>query len=98
MVLALRIGAAGAGCMARVGAVVFAGAVVGVVIAVVTPEAVGFVSVITLSMESRAALALDPFIGLLALNSRHLAPSTIIILDTGIFGFLAAISGLFDTD
>lgn len=44
---------------------------------------------------ARAALALArPRIGLLVLNSRHLAPSTIIILDTAILGFFAAMRGL----
>ena len=44
---------------------------------------------------ARAALALaDPRRGLLVLNSRHLAPRTIIILDTAILGFFAAMSGL----
>lgn len=44
---------------------------------------------------ARAAVAVaDPRRGLLVLNSRHLAPSTIIILDTAILGFFAAMRGL----
>lgn len=35
-----------------------------------------------------------PLRGFLVLNSRHFAPKTIIILDTAILGFLAAIRGL----
>lgn len=35
-----------------------------------------------------------PLKGLLVLNSRHFAPKTIIILDTAILGFLAAMRGL----
>lgn len=35
-----------------------------------------------------------PLKGLLVLNSRHFAPKTIIILETAILGFLAAIRGL----
>lgn len=40
------------------------------------------------------AVADEPLKGLLALNSRHLAPSTVIILDMGILGFFLAIRGL----
>lgn len=36
----------------------------------------------------------DPLLGLLVLNSRHFAPSTIIIFETAILGFRAAIRGL----
>ena len=43
------------------------------------------------------AVAEEPLKGLLALNSRHLAPSTVIIFDMGILGFFLAISGLGDT-
>lgn len=35
-----------------------------------------------------------PLKGLLVLNSRHFAPKTIIILETAILGFLAAMRGL----
>lgn len=37
-----------------------------------------------------------PLKGLLVLNSRHFAPKTIIILETAILGFLAAMRGLVD--
>lgn len=41
-----------------------------------------------------ATAAVDPLKGLLALNSRHLAPMMVIILDIGILGFFLAIRGL----
>lgn len=40
------------------------------------------------------AVAEVPLKGLLALNSRHLDPNTVIIFDMGILGFFLAISGL----
>lgn len=46
------------------------------------------------AMAAAAAAAELPLKGLLALNSRHLAPSTVIILDMGILGFFLAIRGL----
>lgn len=48
----------------------------------------------TLAAARAALAAAEPLRGLLVLNSRHLAPSTIIILDTAILGFLAAMRGL----
>lgn len=58
-----------------------------------------FVTILsTTATAAAAAAATDapelPLKGLLVLNSLHLAPSTIIIFDTAILGFLAAISGL----
>lgn len=50
----------------------------------------------TLAAARAAVAAAEPLRGLLVLNSRHLAPSTIIILDTAILGFLAAMSGLME--
>lgn len=41
-----------------------------------------------------ATAAADPLKGLLALNSLHLAPRMVIILDIGILGFFLAIRGL----
>lgn len=41
-----------------------------------------------------ATAAADPLKGLLALNSLHLAPRMVIILDIGILGFFFAIRGL----
>lgn len=38
-----------------------------------------------------------PLNGLLALNSRHLAPNTVIIFDMGILGFFLAMRGLSET-
>lgn len=53
------------------------------------------VTVSTAAATAAAAAAAElPLKGLLALNSRHLAPRTVIILDMGIFGFLLAMSGL----
>lgn len=53
------------------------------------------VTVSTAAATAAAAAAAElPLNGLLALNSRHLAPRTVIILDMGIFGFFLAISGL----
>lgn len=48
----------------------------------------------TLAVARAALAAAAPLRGLLVLNSRHLAPRTIIILDTAILGFLAAMRGL----
>lgn len=48
----------------------------------------------TLAVARAALAAAAPLSGLLVLNSRHLAPSTIIIFDTAILGFLAAMRGL----
>lgn len=60
------------------------------------PAAVTMLSTAAAALAAtRAALvAAEPRMGLLVLNSRHFAPSTIIILDTAIFGFFAAIRGL----
>lgn len=53
------------------------------------------VTVSTAAATAAAAAAAElPLKGLLALNSRHLAPRTVIILDMGIFGFFLAMSGL----
>lgn len=53
------------------------------------------VTVSTAAATAAAAAAAElPLNGLLALNSRHLAPSTVIILDMGILGFFLAIRGL----
>lgn len=53
------------------------------------------VTVSTAAATAAAAAAAElPLKGLLALNSRHLAPSTVIILDMGILGFFLAIRGL----
>lgn len=53
------------------------------------------VTVSTAAATAAAAAAAElPLNGLLALNSRHLAPKTVIILDMGIFGFFLAMSGL----
>ncbi|TFJ94994.1 voltage-dependent L-type calcium channel subunit alpha-1F-like [Platysternon megacephalum] len=41
-----------------------------------------------------ATAAAEPLKGLLALNSRHLAPRMVIILDMGILGFFLAMRGL----
>lgn len=41
-----------------------------------------------------ATAAADPLKGLLALNSLHLAPRMVIILDIGILGFFLAMRGL----
>lgn len=59
-----------------------------------------FVTILsTTATAAAAAAATDapelPLKGLFVLNSLHLAPSTIIIFDTAILGFLAAISGLY---
>lgn len=52
-------------------------------------------TVSTAAATAAAAAAAElPLNGLLALNSRHLAPSTVIILDMGILGFFLAIRGL----
>lgn len=52
-------------------------------------------TVSTAAATAAAAAAAElPLNGLLALNSRHLAPSTVIILDIGILGFFLAIRGL----
>lgn len=52
-------------------------------------------TVSTAAATAAAAAAAElPLKGLLALNSRHLAPSTVIILDMGILGFFLAIRGL----
>lgn len=48
----------------------------------------------TLAVARAAFAAAAPLRGLLVLNSRHFAPSTIIILDTAILGFFAAMRGL----
>ena len=48
----------------------------------------------TLAVARAALAAAEPRSGLLVLNSRHLAPRTIIIFDTAILGFLAAMRGL----
>lgn len=52
----------------------------------------------TTATAAAAAAATDapelPLKGLLVLNSLHFAPKTIIILETAILGFLAAIRGL----
>ena len=53
------------------------------------------VTVSTAAATAAAAAAAElPLKGLLALNSRHLAPRTVIIFDMGIFGFFLAMSGL----
>lgn len=53
------------------------------------------VTVSTAAATAAAAAAAElPLKGLLALNSRHLAPRTVIILDMGIFGFFLAMRGL----
>lgn len=70
----------GTGCGACWGLMVSGGAMVTVSTAAATAAA--------------AAAAELPLKGLLALNSRHLAPRTVIILDMGIFGFFLAMSGL----
>lgn len=55
------------------------------------------VTVSTAAATAAAAAAAElPLNGLLALNSRHLAPKTVIILDMGIFGFFLAMSGLWE--
>lgn len=52
-------------------------------------------TVSTAAATAAAAAAAElPLNGLLALNSRHLAPRTVIILDIGILGFFLAIKGL----
>lgn len=52
-------------------------------------------TVATAVAAARAVVAAAaPRRGLLVLNSRHFAPRTIIILETAILGFLAAIRGL----
>lgn len=57
------------------------------------------VTVSTAAATAAAAAAAElPLNGLLALNSRHLAPRTVIILDMGIFGFFLAIRGLWEKD
>jgi hypothetical protein len=57
------------------------------------------VTVSTAAATAAAAAAAElPLNGLLALNSRHLAPRTVIILDMGIFGFFLAIRGLRERD
>lgn len=53
------------------------------------------VTVSTAAATAAAAAAAElPLKGLLALNSRHLAPRTVIILDMGILGFFLAMRGL----
>lgn len=96
MVLAFRRGTAG-GCWGGGSA---AGAAVDVGVAVgAAPPPSTLVTILSTAAATlaaaRAALALaEPRMGLLVLNSRHLAPKTIIIFDTAILGFLAAIRGL----
>ncbi len=82
-VLALRMGAAGVGS-ALIWAPV---AVAGVSAAVSTVTA-------ALAAARAVVAAAEPRRGLLVLNSLHFAPRTIIILETAILGFLAAIRGL----
>lgn len=56
---------------------------------------IGSTVVGTLAVASATdAEAEAPLRGFLVLNSRHFAPRTIIILDTAILGFLAAMRGL----
>lgn len=56
-------------------------------------------TVSTAAATAAAAAAAElPLKGLLALNSRHLAPRTVIILDMGIFGFFLAMRGLGDRE
>ncbi|TNN41261.1 hypothetical protein EYF80_048569 [Liparis tanakae] len=53
------------------------------------------VTVSTAAATAAATAVADaPLNGLLALNSRHLAPNTVIILDMGILGFFLAMRGL----
>lgn len=56
------------------------------------------VSTVTVALAAAKAVvaAAEPRRGLLVLNSLHFAPRTIIILETAILGFLAAIRGLWD--
>ncbi len=86
-VLALRIGAAGVGS-ALIWALV---AAAGVSAAVSTVTA-------ALAAARAVVAAAEPRRGLLVLNSLHFAPRTIIILETAILGFLAAIRGLCDCE
>lgn len=86
LVLALRSGGAGAWGGSAGGGCAAAG---GVTSATMVSTAAG-----TLAVARAALAAAAPLRGLLVLNSRHFAPRTIIILDTAIFGFLAAMRGL----
>lgn len=86
LVLAFRSGGAAA-CCGSAGA--GGGGAAGVTSATMVSTAAG-----TLAVASAALAAAAPLRGLLVLNSRHFAPRTIIIFDTAILGFLAAISGL----
>lgn len=53
------------------------------------------VTVSTAAATAAATAVADvPLNGLLALNSRHLAPNTVIIFDIGILGFFLAMRGL----
>lgn len=85
-VLALRSGGGG-GC--GVSTTTGGAAATGATSATMVSTAAG-----TLAVASAALAAAAPLKGLLVLNSRHLAPRTIIILDTAILGFLAAMRGL----
>lgn len=56
------------------------------------------VTVSTAAATAAATAVADvPLKGLLALNSRHLAPNTVIIFDIGILGFFLAMRGLRET-
>lgn len=88
LVLALRSGGAGGGCGSAGGGGAAAGGTTSATILSTAAD--------TLAVARAALAAAAPLSGLLVLNSRHLAPSTIIIFDTAILGFLAAISGLGD--
>lgn len=85
-VFALRSGGAGGGCGSGGGG--GAGVVPGPSVTMLSTAAA------TLAAARAAVAVAEPRRGLLVLNSRHLAPSTIIILDTAILGFLAAMRGL----
>lgn len=84
LVLALRRGGAGGWSTGAGG-----GAAAGTTSATMVSTAAG-----TLAVARAALAAAAPLSGLLVLNSRHFAPRTIIILDTAILGFLAAMRGL----
>lgn len=87
-VFALRSGGAGGGCGSGGGG--GAGVATG-------PSATMLSTAAATLAAARAAVAVaEPRRGLLVLNSRHLAPSTIIILDTAILGFFAAMRGLWE--
>lgn len=89
LVLALRTGGGAVGCVSVGRGAAMTGGAGGVTSDTMLSTAAG-----TLAVARAALAAAAPLSGLLVLNSRHFAPRTIIILETAIFGFLAAMSGL----